>query len=927
MPNDKNSQNDLSESFRTAVPNISSSAADDTRTDLAFEYLEQLPYEPYPFQEQAILAWFESKQGVLVCAPTGMGKTVVAEAGLFEALKTGKKAYYTTPLIALTEQKYREIQESAERWGFSRNDVGLVTGNRRENPGAKILVVVAEILFNRILSSDLFRPSGLPETKSVQSSNVTNSVEEPRFNFEDVSVVVMDEFHNFSDPERGIVWEFSLELLPPQVRTLLISATVGNAYEFVSWLRNTAQRRLDIIESQERKVPLVYNWVGDKFLTEHLEWMHSGNEEERYVPALVFCFNRDECWDVAEQIRGRNIIDPDRQKQLADELEKHDWTKGAGPKLRQLLLRGVGVHHAGILPKYRRIVEDLFQRKLLSITVCTETLAAGINLPARSVVLPSLMKGPAGDKKQIDSSSAHQIFGRAGRPQFDDRGYVFVLAHEDDVRIARFREKYDQIPEDTKDPKLREAKKKLKKKMPTRNPNEQYWSEEMFNKIRNSSPGSLTSRGPLPWRLLAHMIESNSDLQPVRTLAAYRLMGYKRLSAMQKDLDSMLLTLWRAGFIRLEPHPNEYGILGTDAANEEEKIALRQKKEEQRKSRPFGAGLFDDAAFEIDFNFDDSDSRSGDNKKGVTDNKTSANLFGQGIFDSADKKADSNNTGKNGSSVVGQNSDMRTGTGRGSSDGSRTFSEGDPQEEKTPETYKAQKAFATDRLKNLVHFRGVNPIFGTFLLEQLGRADRGERIQAFESILEMPATAARYVRVPAQRELPPGKLAQEELDKKLLEYGLATIDELVEKSEEEKEEEWRERRRLGSFAEERVFVIDFAEKLLRLFDYEYPGVRVRTSAVWAAGPILLDYNGDFNKFIIASQLQKQEGIIFRHLLRLILLLEEFHDMIPEGTTKYEWQTDLEELGQMLVNCCRTVDPTSTEETLKVSQRKELADTN
>ena len=131
-------------------------------------------------------------------------------------------------------------------------------------------------------------------------------------------------------------------------------------------------------------------------------------------------------------------------------------------------MRGVGVHHAGVLPKYRRVVEELFQRKLLSMATCTETLSAGINLPARSVVVPSIMKGPPDKKKLLDPSTAHQIFGRAGRPQFDKEGHVYVLAHEDDVKIARWREKYDQIPEDTKDPGLMKAKKALKKKMPTR---------------------------------------------------------------------------------------------------------------------------------------------------------------------------------------------------------------------------------------------------------------------------------------------------------------------------------------------------------------------------------------------------------------------------------------------------------------------------
>src|SRR3569623_2237356 len=115
-----------------------------------------------------------------------------------------------------------------------------------------------------------------------------------------------------------------------------------------------------------------------------------------------------------------------QQKQLVARLARYDWTKGAGPKLKQILMRGVGVHHAGLLPKYRRVVEELFQHKLLSVCVCTETLSAGINLPARSVVMPSLLKGPPGKQRVIDASTAHQIFGRAGRPQFDNQGYVYV---------------------------------------------------------------------------------------------------------------------------------------------------------------------------------------------------------------------------------------------------------------------------------------------------------------------------------------------------------------------------------------------------------------------------------------------------------------------------------------------------------------------
>ncbi|MBQ9371777.1 MAG: DEAD/DEAH box helicase [Thermoguttaceae bacterium] len=970
--NDDNNRDDRKEENEETI----------TREQIALEYLDSLLYEPYPFQEQAILEWFESKQGALVCAPTGMGKTLIAEAGLYEALRTGKRAYYTTPLIALTEQKYRELQDSAERWGFDRSDVGLITGNRRENVDATVLVVVAEILFNRLLSSNAFdsfarqNESREPATDdasqednqktdkpriSAASINAKRSVavgpddvpvrkedEQPRapslpeipidesdfeeeddelinahFSFDDVAVVVMDEFHQFSDPERGVVWEFTLGLLPPHVRTLLISATVGNAVEFASWLRTTANRSLSIVQSDERKVPLVYQWVEDAFLEEHVVNMCKGTEEERTIPALVFRFNRDECWEDAEIIKGKGVVDGERQKLIAEELENYDLRYGAGPKLRQLFLRGIGVHHAGVLPRYRRIVEDLFQKKLLSFCVCTETLAAGVNLPARSVVLPTLLKGPAGDKKLVDPNTARQIFGRAGRPQFDSQGFVFALPHKDDVRIARARKAYDAIPEDVKDPKLREQKKKLKKKLPSRNPNEQYWTEKQFEMLQTAKAANLTSRGQLPWRLLAHMIEHNSDVRPIRTLVARRLMGAKRLEAMQRSLDQMLLTLWRGGFVRLAPNPERYGIPATAEAQAALAERRRDLKEKERKRRPFGAGIFDssivdDPSVQDAFNPESFENMQKELVDGQPDN---FDFFsGPDLF----------TLGENGS----DNFDARVKTVDG--DGNQTEASREPgldasilnsltdeMRDQLATTYRALRAYPTKKIKRLTAFRGVNPVFGAFLLDQLGEADRAERIQAFECVLEMPATVARYVRPPQQDVLPPGALANASLDKTLLQAGLASYEELVMRTEEEETEEREKRRRFGGYAEERVYTIPFAEKLRRLFEYQYPGATTRITPVWAAGELLLDFHGDFYKYVSYKNLQKQEGILFRHLLRLILLLEEFAPLKPTAGSAAEWRLDLVEIGSQLVAACRNVDPSSVEETLKLSAKPDL----
>jgi hypothetical protein len=236
-----------------------------------------------------------------------------------------------------------------------------------------------------------------------------------------------------------------------------------------------------------------------------------------------------------------------------------------------------------------------------------------------------------------------------------------------------------------------------------------------------------------------------------------------------------------------------------------------------------------------------------------------------------------------------------------------------PPETEGPAPYRAQRAQPTQELGKLLALRGVNPLYGVFMVNQLGIADREERLQALESVLETPGTVARYIRVPRHDELPPGPLATMRLDEQLLRLGLVSAEQLREPDEDEKD------RRRGMFEEERPYVLTLAEKLRILFDHDFPRVHdVRTTAVRSAGE-LLEFGGDFNKYITSKSLQKQEGIVFRQLLRLILLIIELARLCPPDTTEEQWRGDLTDIADRLTSACRQVDPNSTDQALEQAQ--------
>lgn len=357
-------------------------------------------FEPYPVQEEAFDKIFAG-ENLLVTVPTGTGKTMIAKAGLMKALYTQKRAIFTTPLRALTEEKYRELCED-----FGSEYVGFATGDYKINPKAPIQVMVAEIVWNMIFSGGGHIPA---------------------------DIIIMDEGHYFNDPERGYVWEQSIIGLHKDAQLVILSATVGNPQAFCQWTYLVRGAPMGLVISNERKVPLIHKYE-ENYLIEEVRELNAKGD----VPAVIFVFGRRQCFEYARLLKScRRFTTEEEQKEIEERAKRVLIPRGSFDLLMPLLTHGIGIHHAGILPSYKQLIEELTLDRLLKFVVSTETISAGINLPAKRVVFPSLRKHIRKQSRLLLPAEYHQMAGRAGRPQFDKEGIAISLAPEEVVQEYR----------------------------------------------------------------------------------------------------------------------------------------------------------------------------------------------------------------------------------------------------------------------------------------------------------------------------------------------------------------------------------------------------------------------------------------------------------------------------------------------------------
>ncbi len=415
----------------------------------------------YPHQEEALIE-VVSGANVILSTPTGSGKSLVATGAHFAALAWGRRTFYTAPIKALVSEKFFALCEM-----FGPVNVGMMTGDASVNANAPIICCTAEVLANLALRDGAAA---------------------------DVGQVVMDEFHFYAEPERGWAWQVPLIELPG-VQFILMSATLGDVSRFVTDLTRRTGRPTAVVSNTERPVPLLYSYVSTP-LHESLEELLS----TRQTPVYVVHFTQAAALEQAQALMSINVCTRAEKDAIAETIGNFRFTAGFGRTLSRLVRHGIGVHHAGMLPRYRRLVETLAQRGLLKVICGTDTLGVGINVPIRTVVFTALYKYDGTKTRLLQAREFHQIAGRAGRAGYDPVGMVVVQAPEHVVENEKALAKAGDDP-------------KKRRKVVRRKPPEGAigYGRPTFERLITAEPEPLASSFAVSHAMLLNVIARPGD--------------------------------------------------------------------------------------------------------------------------------------------------------------------------------------------------------------------------------------------------------------------------------------------------------------------------------------------------------------------------------------------------------------------------------